>query len=115
MSKKIRKWLLDISKSVEAIQSFLSEDPDFEHYKNNLMLRRAVERELEILGEAVNRILKQEPNYPITDARRIVNLRNHIIHKYDNVSDEIIWGIIHKNLPVLKSEIEAILQKEEEE
>ena len=112
MSKKIRKWLLDIRTSIEAIQSFLDENPDFEEYKSNLMLRRAVERELEILGEAVNRILKQQPEFPITDARRIVDLRNHIIHKYDNVSDEIIWGILHKNLPALQTEIEDFLEEE---
>lgn len=111
MSKKIQKWLLDIRASIEAIQSFLSDNPDFEYYQNNLMLRRAVERELEILGEAVNRILKQQPDYPLTDARRIVDLRNHIIHRYDNVSDEIIWGILHKNLPILISEVESLIQK----
>lgn len=73
MSRKVQKWLLDIKKSVEAIQSFPGETPDFEGYQNNLMQRRAVERELEILGEAVNRILKQQPDYPLTDARRIVD------------------------------------------
>ena len=111
VSRKVQKWLLDIRTSIQSIQSFLQENPDFEDYKDNLMLRRAVERELEILGEAVNRILKQEPDYPLTDARRIVDLCNHVIHRYDNVSDEIIWGILHKNLPVLKSEVEILCRK----
>ncbi len=56
MSKKIQKWLLDIKRSVEAIQSFLIENPDFESCQNSLMLRRAIERELEITGEAVARM-----------------------------------------------------------
>ncbi|MCB0569560.1 MAG: DUF86 domain-containing protein [Phaeodactylibacter sp.] len=111
MTKRIRKWLLDVQRSILSIELFLEGQPDFEDYQSNLMLRRAVERELEILGEAVNRILSQGPEFAITDGRRIVDLRNHIIHKYDNVSDEIIWGILHNHLPVLKSEIEEHLKE----
>lgn len=111
--KKIRKWLLDCEQAILAIESFLEDDPDFRAYQDNLMMRRAVEREFEILGEAVNRILHQQPDFPITDGRKIVNLRNHIIHKYDNVSDEIIWGIIHNNLPQLKVEIQRRLKSED--
>lgn len=110
MEKKIRKWLIDLQESIRAIESFVESTTDFESYQTNLMLKRAVERELEITGEAVNRILNQNPDFPITDARKIVNLRNHIIHKYDNVSDEIIWGVIVNNLPVLKEEVEKLIE-----
>ena len=113
MTKKIRKWLLDVQRSIQTIESFMAEHPGFEQYQENLMLRRAVEREFEILGEAMNRILKQKPDFPITNARRIVDLRNFIIHKYDNVADEVIWGIIQNNLPKLKVEVEQQLETED--
>lgn len=94
MKKKIQKWLLDIHKSILNIESFMEGVTEFEEYSSNLMLRRAVERELKILGEAVNRILQKDPEFPISDARKIVNLRNYIIHQYDGVSNEIIWGMV---------------------
>ena len=72
-------------------------------------LRRAVERELEIIGEATNRILKLNNNIEITEARRIVNLRNMVIHAYDSVDDIIIWGIISKDIPQLKKEIDKLI------
>lgn len=84
---------------------------DFNHYRNNTILKRAVERDLEIIGEAVNRILKNDPNFPIKNAKRIVGLRNQIIHAYDNISDENIWAIIIKHIPLLKKEVEDIIKK----
>lgn len=73
------------------------------------MLRRAVERELEIIGEAVNRLLKLNEDLLFQEARRIVDLRNFVIHGYDKVDDVIIWGIIIKDLPRLKSEVQRLL------
>ena len=75
------------------------------------MLRRAVEREFEIIGEAISNILKIDPDFPIENARRIVDLRNLVIHGYDKVDSAIIWGII-KDLPELKIEIEKLLDIE---
>jgi uncharacterized protein with HEPN domain len=113
--ERIRKWLIDMKTSIERIDSFLGKDRDFLEYEKNWLLKRAVERELEIFGEAANRILATEPNIAITDARRIVNLRNLIIHSYDAISDEIIWAIIHKNLPPLAIEIQSLLDNEHPE
>ena len=64
-----------------------------------------MERNLEIIGEAMNRILREEPDYPIENAYRIVGLRNQIIHGYDMVSDENIWGILINYIPKLKTEV----------
>lgn len=75
------------------------------------MLRRAIERNLEIIGEAINRILKEDPAFPIENAKRIIGLRNQIIHGYDSVSDENIWGIITVYLPKLKSEVDTMIKK----
>jgi len=69
------------------------------------LLKRAIERNLEIIGEAISRILKEDPSFPILDAKKIIGLRNQIIHGYDSISDENIWGIITIHLPKIKSEI----------
>lgn len=68
-----------------------------------------MERNIEIIGEATNRILKIEPDIPLTNTREIVDTRNRIIHGYDTISDEIIWSIVFQHLPRLKSEIENLL------
>jgi uncharacterized protein with HEPN domain len=74
------------------------------------MLRRAVEREIEIIGEATSKILQLEPNISLGNARQIVDTRNWVIHGYDKVDDVIIWGIISNHLPLLLSEVKALLQ-----
>ncbi|MCA1758381.1 MAG: DUF86 domain-containing protein [Bacteroidales bacterium] len=112
MDEKILKWLYDIRNAINEIDGYFVNVPlDFTHYKNNTILKRAVERDLEIIGEAVKRILKNDPNFPIENARRIVGLRNQIIHAYDNISDENIWAIIIKHLPLLKKEVEDNIKK----
>lgn len=73
------------------------------------MLRRGIERELEIIGEAANRILKIDPNVNIDNARKIVDLRNWVIHGYDKVDDVIIWGIVSRQLPILKEQVDKLL------
>ena len=75
------------------------------------MLRRGIERELEIIGEAVNRILKINPDIEISEARRIVDLKNWVIHGYDKVDDVIIWGIISRDIPKLKKQVDRLLEK----
>jgi len=71
------------------------------------LLRRAIERNLEIIGEATNRILKVNPDFEIKNAKRIIGLRNQIIHSYDNISDENIWSIVIIHIPNLKNEVET--------
>jgi len=74
-----------------------------------LRTRRAVERNIEIIGEALSKILKLNSNIAISNSRQIVDTRNRIIHGYDTVSDEVIWGIIVNHLPILKTEVESLL------
>lgn len=102
MQLEIRKYLFDINESITSIEEYLGSQRNFDNYQKNKMLRRAVERELEIIGEATNRLLKMNPDFPISEARRIVNLRNWVIHSYDNVDSIIIWGVISKDIPALK-------------
>jgi uncharacterized protein with HEPN domain len=112
MDKKVLKWLFDVKTSIDEIDSyFANEKMDFFEYRKNLMRKRAIERNLEIIGEAINRIVKNTPDVStkITDAIAIIGLRNQVIHAYDNVSDETIWAILTNHLPKLKIEIDKLL------
>ncbi len=110
MNEKTLKYLYDIKLAIEEIDSFfLDRKKQFEDYRKDTLLKRAVERNLEIIGEAVNRILALDPDFPLQNARKIVGLRNQIIHAYDNISDENLWGIIMNHLPNLKTEIENLI------
>ncbi len=111
MQHSVEMYLLDISNSIDSIYEYLGDERDFKIYESNKLLRRAVERELEIIGEAVNRILKVDSQIDISNSRRIVNLRNWVIHTYDNVDNVIIWGIIDKDLPLLKKQVSDLLEK----
>jgi len=107
------KWLYDINLAIEEIESFLEDNGNtFEAYKNNLLLKKAIERNLEIIGEAVNRIVKQYPEITIENARSIIGLRNFIIHSYDNITDETIWAIIINHMPKLKQEVIKFLKED---
>ena len=109
MNEKVLKSLFDIKIAIQEIDSFLpSEKLSFPDYKNDLILKRAIERNPEIIGEAMNRILKEDPDFPIEGAVRIVGLRNQIIHGYDSISDENIWAIVVNHLPKLRSEVDDL-------
>jgi uncharacterized protein with HEPN domain len=73
------------------------------------MLRQAVERNIEIMGEAMNRILKVDPDFKIAAARQVVNTRNYVIHGYDSLDVEMIWNIVINHLPPLRAEVEQLL------
>lgn len=110
MSNEIRKYLFDIKLSIESIENFLGENRNFNEYLKNKMLRRAVEREFEIIGEAMNRLSRIDRAIKITSKTQIISMRNRVIHGYDKIDDEIIWGTIVKHLPILKSEINNLLK-----
>ena len=110
MEDEIKAWLADINQAIEEIQSFLPEKKDFFEFQKDLKTQRAIERNIEIIGEAVSRIIKLSPEIPINNARKIVDTRNRIIHGYDSVSKEIIWGIVVRDLPSLEIEIKRLLK-----
>ncbi len=111
MKREVKKYLFDIKTSIDSINEFIGEKRDFFDYLNNKMLRRAVEREIEIIGEAMNHILKISPDIKIDNARKIVDARNWVIHGYDKVDDVVLWGIISNHLPNLKIEVEEHLNR----
>lgn len=108
MEPDIKTWLQDIADAIDEIESFIPVK-DFLVFQNDLKTKRAVERNIEIIGEAVNRIIKEEPDISISASRRIIDTRNRIIHGYDTVSEEIIWGIVVKDFPILKQEVKKLL------
>ncbi|MBI5731183.1 MAG: DUF86 domain-containing protein [Ignavibacteriales bacterium] len=110
MNLEVKKYLYDIKTSIDSIMEYLGEKKDFNFYLNNKLLRRAVERELEIIGEAAGKLLKIDSNFPIQNARKIVDVRNWVIHGYDKVDDVIVWGIISAHLPKLQLQVEKLLQ-----
>ena len=110
MKHEIKKHLYDVNVSINSIFEYLGNKRDFKEYLNNKLLRRAIEREIEIIGEAISRILKQYPDLKIENARRIVDTRNWVIHGYDKGDDVIIWGIVVNHLPKLQKEIQTLLK-----
>ncbi len=112
MDENINKHLHDILDAINEIESFFGDKPKyFNEFCNDLCLRRAVERDIEIIGEAMNRILKENRNIAITNSRKIVDARNYIIHGYDSLSADILWSIVINHLPKLKEEAQALLEQ----
>ena len=109
MSLEEKKLLSDIKECIISIDEHLESRRFFSEYVSNKTKRRAVERELEIIGEATNQLLKINPNIEIAGARFMVNLRNKVIHSYDTVDNEIIWKIVMKDLPKLLEDVEMLL------
>lgn len=91
MKREIKKYLFDIKTSIDSINNFLGEKRDFVEYQENKLLRRGIEREIEIMGEAMSRILKLDQSIKIKNARQIVDARNWVIHGYDKVDDVVIF------------------------
>lgn len=111
MDREIKSWLFDILSSIDEIEHFLPQgERVFENYRDDLKTKRAVERNLEIIGEAIKRILDKNSTFEISNSKKIIGLRNRIIHGYDVLSDELIWGIIIIDLPGLKSEISKLMK-----
>lgn len=111
MDKYIKTWLFDIINSISEIESYFPESKEFESYLKDIRTKRAVERNIEIIGEAMSRIMKEKPEINISNSRKIVDARNKIIHGYDEISDEVVWGIVINHLPILKLEAESLLQE----
>ncbi|MBP7416381.1 MAG: HepT-like ribonuclease domain-containing protein [Pyrinomonadaceae bacterium] len=106
MSRKLSKILFDVLASIEGIEEY-TKAKELKDYQASRMLRSAVEREYEIIGEAVRRLENEFPDVfsSLTNGRKIINFRNILIHAYDSVSDEVVWDTTIGDLPLLKTEI----------
>lgn len=110
-NKDIKIFLADIERSISEIFDFLPKERNFFEFQKDLKTRKAVERNIEIIGEAMNRILKINPLFPIEGSRKIVDTRNRIIHGYDSVSEDVLWMIIINYLPNLQQQVKELLTR----
>lgn len=109
ISREEKKLLTDIVNAITSIDEHLEGRRVLNDYLASKTKRRAVERELEIIGEATSQLLKLNPKISLSYARLIVDLRNKVIHAYDTIDDMIIWKIVMKDIPVLLQEVNRLL------
>lgn len=110
MENDVKIWLSDIKQAITEINDFLPDKKDFLEFQKDLKAKRAIERNIGIIGEAVNKILQKEKDILISHARKIIDTRNRIIHGYDTVSEDIIWSIVIRDLPKLEEEVDKLLE-----
>lgn len=110
MTPQSQKYLFDIRQAIEAVESFVRDTPTFADYEADHKTRSAVERQLAIVGEAVNHLRRVWPEVNLPNTKQMIDFRNRLIHSYDNVNNAIVWVIVHKHLPDLKSEVDNRLQ-----
>ncbi len=109
MTERARKYLSDILLAIELIDEFVREIDNFPDYQIDFKTKSAVERQLGIIGEAVNHFRKENSVLELSHSRQVVIFRNRLIHSYDSVDDSIVWTIVKRYLPVLKAEVEKAL------
>jgi uncharacterized protein with HEPN domain len=108
MEIEIASCLVDINQAIKEINEFLPDNKDFFEFKKDTKTKRAVERNIEIIGEAVRKITELQPDINISSSKKIIGLRNIISHAYDSIEPALIWGIIQKDIPTLSIEIEEL-------
>lgn len=106
----ILKHLQDVLDAINELESFFADFPKrFDLFEKDGLRICAVERKTEIMGEAINRIRKKDPTFEIPNAKEIINTSNRIIHGYDSVEKEFLWGLVLRHIPQLKLDIERII------
>lgn len=112
MDEYILTYLQDVLDAINEMESYFNEYPmQYEVFEKDFLRRSAVERKVEIMGEAINRIFKIDTNFSLPNAKEIINTRNRVIHGYDSVTPEFLWGLVIKHIPILKNDVERILLK----
>jgi len=113
MRLEARKYLFDIRSAADLLAEFLA-GKSFVDYQRDAMLRAAVERQFEIIGEAVSQLarLDEELAARITNYRRVIAFRNILIHGYSDVDDGLVWDVVETNPPLLRHEVERLLNDE---
>lgn len=113
MRLEAKKYLFDIRSAADRLAEFLA-GKTFADYQRDAMLRAAVERQFEIIGEAVSQLARfdEELAARFTNFRRIVAFRNILIHGYADVDDGLVWDVVETNLPLLRQEVERLIDEE---
>ena len=109
MDDRINKYIADMLQAIFEIEMAVERfGKQYDIFENDVVFRRFVERNIEILGEAMNRILRIKPDIEVNSARKIVDTRNYVIHSYDSLKPDILWAIVVNHIPRLKTELEAL-------
>jgi uncharacterized protein with HEPN domain len=110
MPPETAKLLLDMKNAAERFSRFAA-GKTINDYTNDELLRSGIERQFEIIGEAMTRLIKRDRSVAekISDYRKIAGFRHALIHGYDSIDDETSWNIIANKLPVLRDELERFL------
>lgn len=108
MTGKSKKYLSDILIAIDLIEQFTVGITDFNVYQTDLKTQSAVERQLAIIGEALNQLKKNEPDLQIANDKQIIGFRNRLVHAYDSIDSSIVWVIIKRHLKKLKEELEIL-------
>ena len=110
MDEFIPVYIYDVKRAIEEVESYFDGyTMRYEIFEKDYLRRSAVERKAEIMGEAINRILKIQRDFPLPNARAIIDTRNRIIHGYDSVKPEFLWSLVIRHIPNLKKDIEKII------
>lgn len=110
MDEYILTYLQDVLDAINDMESCFAGFPKrYDLFEKSIALRCVVERKTEIMGEAINRIKKRNPDFEIPNARAIIDTRNRIIHSYDNVRPDFLWSLVIRHIPILKKDVEDIL------
>ena len=109
--EKSTKYLSDILMAIELIEEFIVDDKDFTLYDNDRKTQSAVERQLAIIGEALNQFKKLEPQIKIENDKQIISFRNRLVHAYDSLDNSMIWVIMKKHLKPLEIEVENLSRR----
>ena len=100
---------MDVLAACEEVESFFGDEKVFADFQTDILRQRAVERNVEIMGEAINHLLKQAPEIVLDKAKAIVATRNRIIHAYDNVTPEFLWSLVINHIPKLHQDVQQLL------
>jgi len=108
MTEKGKKYLSDILMAIDLIENFIADTPDFNLYQKDLKTQSAVERQLAIIGEALNKLKQTKLDLSIQNDKQIIGFRNRLVHAYDSIDNAIVWVIVKRHLFELKKEIQEL-------
>jgi uncharacterized protein with HEPN domain len=113
MRLEAKKYLHDMSEAAAQVARYTA-GKTFDDYMRESMMRDAVERQLQIVGEALTRLQKLDPSVSvrITEHRQIIGFRNLLVHGYAEIDDRLVWNIVEEKLPILRREVDALLREE---
>ncbi len=114
MDEYIITCIQDVANACEEVESFFADRPRvFENFRQDMLRIRAVERNVEIMGEALNRIRHHDSSFPVPNDKAIVETRNRVIHGYDSVTPEFLWTLVINHIPKLHQDVKKILSEYE--